>query len=146
MANDKFLVVKEKDNKSIMYFEYDKIDGYRFIPKKTPFKDCINVNTMIIVNPSLIEKFLEKKANRRFLKIVDFVSRLYEEDDDSDGYNLVLNEITKFRLELYIKYKNLSKEKLDLLDKKLFILENQLSLRMKTFNINNIKHRETRSR
>ena len=30
-----YLIVKDKDNKSVTYFEYDKIEGYNLKPKKS---------------------------------------------------------------------------------------------------------------
>ncbi len=131
-GNINYLIVKDKNSKSVTYFEYDKIKGYRLKPKNTPFKDCINVNKMIIVNPSLIETLITKKINKRFNKLIQLISYLYEENDPSgEGYRLALNEISKFRMELINKYKSyLSEEKLKLLDNKLSILEQEINLKL----------------
>ena len=62
-VNQKFLVVKNKDEKEIKYFEYDKVKGYNISPKNNvKFEDAINVNRMILINPSLIEKMVDKKV------------------------------------------------------------------------------------
>ncbi len=130
--NINYLIVKDKNSKSVTYFEYDKIKGYNLKPKNTPFKDCINVNKMIIVNPSLIDTLLTKKINNRFNKLIKLVSYLYEDENPSGAdYQLVLNEISKFRMELINKYcLYLSDEKLKLLDNKLLILESEINLKL----------------
>ncbi len=145
----KYLIVKDKDNKSVTYFEYDKIEGYNLKPKNTPFKDCIDVNKMIIVNPSLIDTLITKKINNRFKKLIKLISYLYEENDETgEGYRLALNEISKFRMELINKYKSyLSEEKLKLLDNKLSILEEEVNLKLEyLYEQSESKEKEGKSR
>ena len=129
----RFLVVKNKDSKDIKYFEYDKISGYNIKPNpKLKFQDAINVNRMILINPSLIEKMVDKKIKRRFDYLINLLSIVYENDDESgDGLQLALDEAEKFRNELCNKYKQyLKEEKFELLLKKIAILEDELYLRM----------------
>ena len=129
----RFLVVKNKDSKDIKYFEYDKISGYNIKPNpKLKFQDAINVNRMILINPSLIEKMVDKKIKRRFDYLINLLSIVYENDDDTgDGLQLALDESEKFRNELSNKYKQYVKEeKYELLLKKIAILEDELYLRM----------------
>ena len=144
-----YLIVKDKDNKSVTYFEYDKIEGYNLKPKNTPIKDCIHVNKMIIVNPSLIDTLVTKKINNRFKKLIKLISYLYEENDETgEGYRLALNEISKFRMELINKYKSyLSEEKLKLLDNKLSILEEEVNLKLEyLYEQSESKEKEGKSR
>ena len=129
----RFLVVKNKDSKDIKYFEYDKISGYNIKPNpKLKFQDAINVNRMILINPSLIEKMVDKKIKRRFDYLINLLSIVYENDDDTgEGLQLALDESEKFRNELCNKYKQYVKEeKYELLLKKIAILEDELYLRM----------------
>lgn len=129
----RFLVVKNKDSKDIKYFEYDKISGYNIKPNpKLKFQDAINVNRMILINPSLIEKMVDKKIKRRFDYLINLLSIVYENDDGTgDGLQLALDETEKFRNELCNKYKQyLKEEKFELLLKKIAILEDELYLRM----------------
>jgi len=129
----RFLVVKNKDSKDIKYFEYDKISGYNIKPNpKLKFQDAINVNRMILINPSLIEKMVDKKIKRRFDYLINLLAIVYENDDDSgSGLQLALDEAEKFRNELCNKYKQyIKKEKYELLLKKIAILEDELYLRM----------------
>lgn len=150
----KFLVVKNKDSKEIKYFEYDKISGYNIKPNpKLKFQDAINVNRMILINPSLIEKMVDKKIKRRFDYLINLLSVVYENDDDTgEGLKLALNEAKKFRTELSNKYRQyINEEKYQLLLKKIAILEDELYLRMqfileKTFSYEeeNVKEGKTR--
>jgi len=130
---EKFLVVKTKDSKEIKYFEYDKISGYNIKPNpKLKFQDAINVQRMILINPSLIEKMVDKKVKRKFDYLINLLSIVYENDDDTgEGLKLALNEAEKFRMELCNKYKQyINEEKYELLLKKIAILEDELYLRM----------------
>ena len=134
MGNEqRFLVVKTKESREIKYFEYDKISGYNIKPNpKLKFQDAINVNKMILINPSLIEKMVEKKIKRKFDYLINLLSIVYENDDDTgDGLQLALNEAEKFRTELCNKYKQyINEEKYELMLKKISILEDELYLRM----------------
>lgn len=130
----KFLIVKNKDEKEIKYFEYDKVKGYNIAPKnKVKFEDAINVNRMILINPSLINKMVDKKVKRRFAYLVNMISFVCENDDESgDGLYLALDQAEKFRMELLNKYKKyIEEEKFVLLLKKIAILEDELKLRIK---------------
>lgn len=134
--NQRFLVIKNKDSKTIKYFEYDKLNGYNIHPKQNVrFQNAINVNKMIIINPTLIEKLVDKKIKHKFNNLINLLSFVYENDEATgDGLELALNEAEKFRMELINKYKKyLSEEKQSLMEKKLDILEDEIKLRMQYF-------------
>ena len=140
----KFLVVKTKDSKEIKYFEYDKISGYNIKPNpRLKFQDAINVNKMILINPSLIEKMVDRKIKRKFDYLINLLSIVYENDDDTgEGLKLALNEAEKFRMELCNKYKKyVNEEKYDLLLKKIAILEDELYLRLQ-YMINKVNEQD----
>ena len=118
----RFLVVKNKNDGTVKCFEYGKIKGYSITPKKNvKFQDAINVDKMILINPTLIEKMIDKKVKKRFEYLINLITVVCESEDESgDGLYLALNEAEKFRREIINKYKNyLSEEKLMLLEKKL---------------------------
>ena len=131
MSDVRYLVVKEKDKKTVTYFEYDKLDGYRMTPKNKNIKlrDAINVNKMVIINPSFIEKLINKKINSKIKTLINMISSIYESDDDDPAGSLMqaLNEVEKFKREMINKYLNyMSKEQVDLLEKKINILETEV--------------------
>ena len=148
--NQRFLVVKNKDSKQITYMEYDKIDGYRVNPKNhVKFQDAINVKSMVLINPTLIEKMVDIKARKRFNNLINLLAVIYEDDDSSDdGLRLAKDEAEKFRQEIINKYrKYLSEEKVELLENKLAILEDELNLRMQyMINAKEEKEKEGKSR
>ena len=131
--NQRFLVVKTKDSKEITYMEYDKINGCLITPKNNlKFQDAINVKSMILINPSLIEKMVDIKARKRFNNLINLLAIIYEDDDNTgEGLRLAKNEAEKFRMEIINKYRRyISLEKLELLENKLAILEDELNLRL----------------
>lgn len=132
--SSRFLIVKEKDSKEIKYFDYDKLDGYNLKAKKDlHFMDAIDVSRIIIINPSFIEKIATKKINAKFDRLINMIQVICDNDDDDtgEGYRIALDEANKLKMELWNKYKKyLAKEKLDLMIKKIEILEDELNLRL----------------
>lgn len=133
--NYKYFVVKDRKDLSITYFEYDKVQGYDLNPRNVKIKDAIDVNKMIVINPSMIEKLAFRKVKNKFDKLYKLVMYLFSCDIDDDtvptGYREALNEISKLRLELYVKYKNkLNMEDEIMFNKKLDILEQELNMRL----------------
>jgi hypothetical protein len=130
----KFLVVKNKDEKEIKYFDYESLDGYNLTVKKNVhFADAIDVNRVIIINPTFIDKIATRKINTKFNKLINMmqiVCEVGDEDESGEGYRIALNEATKLKQELWNKYrKYISEEKLALMMKKIEILEDELKLR-----------------
>ena len=133
--NQRFLIVKEKNSKEIKYFDYDKLDGYNLRAKENVhFEDAIDVSRMIIINPTFIEKIATKKLNTKFDKLINmmsFVCEMDEEDESGEGYRIALDEANKLKMELINKYKKyLDEQKLELMLKKIEILEDELKLRL----------------
>ena len=131
-SDTKFLIVKDKKTKQIKYFDYDKIDGYKLTKKKnSSFFDDINISSVILINPSFSEKIARKKMNAKFERLLTMMNIVCEEDDSGEGLDIVLDEANKLKMELWNKYKKyLAKEKLDLMIKKIEILEDELNLRL----------------
>ena len=127
----KYGVKKDVKTDVITYMEYDKIDGFRVKPKKTvSFEDMINVNEMIVINPSLIEKLISKKCSKSLKKILKMMTALCDDDDDDSGYMLILNEIERLKNLVVNKYKNYMEEKeYDVLLKKLKIIQQEVEYR-----------------
>lgn len=134
MSDNKFFVVRDHNDYSITYFEYDKVKGYDLAPKNVKIRDAIDVNKMIIINPSLVQKLAFRKVNARFQNLVKLLMFVLSSDnDDATGetYHHALNEITKLRLEVFMKYKNkLKDDDFDMFNKKLDLLEQELKLRI----------------
>lgn len=129
----RFVVSKDEKTEVVKYSEYEKLKGYDVKPKKDlKIEDMINVNEMVVINPSLIEKLVDKKCKRSLEKILKMLSVICDEDnDDSDtDLSFVLSEIEKFKQLIEHKYKEYMKDKeYKLLLKKLGILESEAKLR-----------------
>lgn len=109
----RFVVKKDAKTDVITYMEYEKLKGFSVKPKNNiTFEDMINVDEMILINPSLIEKLISKKCSRTFDKIVKMFSIVSDDADDSDsGYMLILDEIERFKNLLINKYQKYMEEK-----------------------------------
>lgn len=129
----KFVVKKEATSDVITYMEYEKLKGFNVKPKDSlHFEDMINVNEMVIINPTLIKKLVEKKVNRNMKKIIMFSSMMddTEEDDADSFFGLILDEIAKFKSLLVNKYINyMEEEEYKLVLKKLEIIKKEVDLR-----------------
>ena len=130
----RFVVKKDAKTDVITYMEYEKLKGFSVKPKnQDSFEDMINVNEMILINPSLIEKLISKKCNKTFNKIIKMLSVVSSDDDDDDsGYMLILDEIERFKNILINKYKHYIEEKeYEMVMKKLELLKQEVESRKK---------------
>ena len=130
----KFLVVKNKDEKDVKFFEREKLDGYNLtIKKNVHFADAIDVNRVMIINPTFIDKIATRKINTKFNKLINMmqiVCEVGDEDESGEGYRIALDEAEKLKQELWNKYRKfITEEKLALMMKKIEILEDELKLR-----------------
>ncbi len=146
MNEEKRFVVK-KDAKSdvITYMEYEKLKGFNVKPKDgLNFEDMINVNEMIIINPTLIEKLIDKKCKRTLEKILTIMTIIDDDSDDDTPFDLVLDELERFKSLVRGKYKEYMKqEKYKLVMKKIEIIEKELNLR-KSVRVQEILEEESR--
>lgn len=143
----RFVVTKDENTQTITYKEYDSLKGYDFKPKnKLSKEDIINVDEMVIINPSLIEKLISKKCKKTLERILKLISFIYDDDETGEeSVELALNEIAKFKELLDTKYKEYMKEKeYKLMIKKLEILENEVKLRK--LYLNSKENREKKSK
>ena len=104
----RFVVTKDEITQTITYKEYDNFKGYDVKPKnKLSKEDIINVDEMVIINPSLIEKLISKKCKKTLERILKFISFIYDDDETGEeSVELALNEIAKFKELLDTKYKD----------------------------------------
>ena len=120
--NKKYFIVKDRNDLSITYFEFDKVHGYDLHPRNVKIKDAIDVDQIVIINPSMMQKLAFRKVDAKF-----------QNDDDGTGgtYQESLNEISKLRMEILVHYKNKLKEAdFEEFNRKLDMLEQELRLRL----------------
>lgn len=136
--NRKFVVTKDAKTESITYMEYTNLKGFNVKPKKSlKIEDMINVNEMVIINPSLIEKLIDKKSERMLNKFFAMLSVIEDDSDDSDtGYMLILDEVERFKSLVTSKYQDyMKKEKYKILIQKIKIIEEEIKRRKESYNL-----------
>lgn len=130
----KFIVKKDNQTDVITYMEYENIKGLNIKPKHNKnFEDMINVDEMIIINPSLIQKLIEKKCKKSMERILKMISIIFEDDSDDDTpFMLALTEIERFKNLLISKYKDYMEEKeYEIQLKKLELIKQEIEERRK---------------
>lgn len=133
MLDKRYHIIKDSEDKSITYFEYDTTEGYDLSPKKgIKIEDAINVNKVVIINPTLASKVAKKKVDLKFRKLVELLNTIFESDDETgDALHKGLNELEKLRTEIKNKYKkHLEDDEFDTMEKKLGILEHEIKVRL----------------
>ena len=127
----KYVIKKDAKTDVVTYMEYEKLKGLSVKPKNNvSFEDMINVEEMVIINPSLIEKLISKKCTKTFDRIIKMISIVQDDDDDDSGYTLILDEIARFKNLLMSKYKDYMNEKeYELTLKKLELLKEEVEHR-----------------
>ena len=145
----RFDISKNEDTQTITYKEYQNLNGYDFKPKnKLSKEDIINVDEMVIINPSLIKKLISKKCKKTLERNLKMISFIYDEDDTGEeSVELALNEMSKFRNLLETKYKEYMEEKeYKLMIKKIEILENEVKLRKLYLNSKDMEEKKSKGR
>ena len=143
----KFIIKKDETDNSVTYMEYEKREGLKMKPKhKVSFEDMINVNEIVIINHSLIEKLISKKCNKNLKRIIDMTMLVPDEDDDGDGYNAILDEISRLQGLLVNKYEKYMNEKeYETMLKKLEMIKDEvLSRKINALNLEYEKRKSSR--
>ena len=139
MKNDlKYLIIKDQKKGETIYLEGKKIEGYPLIKDRNKMINGINVNKMVIVNNSLIEKVINKKMDRKFKSLLELISSVCESDEDPvSGMMYALSELEKFRRMMfneYIIYMN--NVQLEKMDQKIKLIEQEVKNRLVEYNRN----------
>ena len=103
-----YYISKDNKTREVIYLEYDK-NGYKITPKNKK-KDAIEVNKIIFVSPTLTEKLIKKKIDRKIEKLLLELNKINinNEDDDSSNTTMIRNmlkECEKLRINIINNYK-----------------------------------------
>ena len=131
---NKYVIVKDRKTEEIIYVSYLGRKGFGVKPRNHVLSDeMIKVNEMVIINPTLIRKLVDKKCKRTLEKIIRLLSFMYDDHDDSGGTcGLILDEIARFKNLLENKYQEyMEEEDFKLTLKKLEIIKNEVELRQR---------------
>ena len=94
MVSNKYYCITRKGSAGdIVYFDYGKLSsGYDITPRNRFSYDGIQVNKLIIIKTTFIEKLLRKKIKKKLESYLQHVIDLLDDDDDAnDG---VLSEVS----------------------------------------------------
>lgn len=131
MDNRSYCLSKNDNSSEVVYFEYDKVDGYRVNPK-TKKDDSIEVSKIVFVNDSMSEKIIRKKIDKKIAYLLAQL-KMIEEDSNPDegGIKRNLMDAEKLKLQIinnYVKYLGHTYQGLTL--KKIQIIINQLRYKL----------------
>ncbi|MCI8446651.1 MAG: hypothetical protein HFH31_04050 [Bacilli bacterium] len=124
-----YSIIKEPKNSKIE-IDYNKLNGFRLMPKNQVEYDGIMVNKLVLINQSFIERVLKKKIKRKldlYLNLI--IETLGQESDDESGESIrqALNDLSRYRDVIEYKYQKYLDEKyIALLLQKIAILEYEL--------------------
>lgn len=129
-----YSIIKGKYDNQCMVIDYQKLNGYRLVPKNNIEYDGIMVNQLVIINQSFIEKVLKKKIKRKLDLYLKLIIDTLSEDDSSDvGASLrnALNDLSRYREIVEFKYQKYLDEKyVSLLLQKIALLEHELKQKL----------------
>ena len=133
MDKRSYSISREEKTSESVYFEYDKVDGYRVNPKIQK-KDSIEVSKIVFVNDSMSEKIIRKKVDKKIAYLL-MQLKLIEEDvnPDEGAIKRSLMDAEKLKLLIinnYVKYLGHTYQSLTL--KKIQIIINQLRFKLYT--------------
>lgn len=127
-----YFLVKEKVNNSAnINF---KLIGYEFKPKQE-INYPIKIESVILVKPSLIEKVLKLKTKKKLNFYLQYIIMLLDESDDDSEFERVLDSVERYKSILKSRYRKYLDDKyIDLLLRKITLLEKQAKEKMEVLN------------
>lgn len=121
-----YTIAKSNYNKELIVINYDKLDGFKVIPKDNVSYPGVKVNSLVIVKPSFIEKVLKKKVQIKLDYYLKYLISLVDDDNSSDT-RIALNDLTRYKEIVEYKYrKYLDDRYINVLLKKIAVLEREL--------------------
>lgn len=131
-----YLLIDDKSDKKMVNLNMD--GAYKFSPKK---KDVYDVNKVMLVEPSFINKVAKKNLQKKLSTLLKQVQIVLNDETDDEGSSYVLGEIERMQgliITMYGKY--LEPEYISLIMMKLDALKNEVALKemekVETINFN----------
>lgn len=142
----RYVIAKSNNNGEVTFIDYSKIDGFKITPKNRIEYPGIEVNSMLIIKPSFIEKVLKKKIQRKLNIYLNYIIEESESDDD-DSYREALNNISRYRDIVEYKYRKYLDDKyINLLLKKIALLERKIKSKVIYKELNKEEYIEVRGK
>lgn len=142
MKTKSYIVVKTEYNGEVVLKNYKEIDGYKVSPKNSfPYKG-IAVESMFLIKPSFIEKIIKKKIKRKLEFYLKYIINL-SDNDDGESARIALDELTRYKEAVEYKYRKFLDDKyLNLLNKKISLLEREIKMKVSIKTSKNIRYEE----
>ena len=124
---------KKNKNKLLDKTELIELDGFMMGTKNKTYKiDGNEVRDIKVIDTKLAATLVNKQVSKKYEKLINYLTEILVDDDDSgDTYREALNQIEKFRQEIKNKYRKFLKEKeLEMMSKKLVILQKEANKRL----------------
>lgn len=131
--NDKgYYLQKDKKTNETIYIEYKNIDGYKITPK-TKKEDAIEVNKIVFVSPTMSEKLVRKKIEKKITYLLNKLKEIDDAGDDagSDAIRQSLMDAERLKIMIinnYVRYLGHTYQSLTL--RKIQIIINQLRVKL----------------
>lgn len=128
MSKKHYTIQKEQKISQKVIFPNKKMDGFKITPHNQITYPGITVNSMLIVKPTLIEKLLKKKNQKKLDYYLQYIISLIENNNDDDStFRTALNDLTHYREIVEYKYRKYLDDKyINLLLKKIDLLEHEM--------------------
>lgn len=131
---DKRYLVYKKVNSIFCMIDYDKLDGYLFLPQNEKEYYGITVSKINLINKELIKDVLKRKIKKKLNIYLNLIMSMYDEDDEWNDPALLshaLNEVQRFISMIKNKYRKYLEEKyVSILLAKLALIEKELKERI----------------
>ena len=128
MSKKKY-VVKKESNSVVSKKKVKSIKGFSVKPRnKVKPEEMIDVDEMILVDNDLIKILIDKKVKRNFDKILNMYMSLCDDEDAGEGdWDIVLDELDRFKKHLQAKYREyLKKEEEKKILKKIDLIKKEI--------------------
>ena len=131
MTISHYCIEKENSNNKAILLN-NSFEGLDITPKNHINYEGIVVSKLIVCDKYLIDCILKKKIKRKLELYLQFIIDYIDDDSDSgESLNEILDDIKRYREILNYRYKKYLGEKyIDLLQKKLDLLTNELNVRL----------------
>lgn len=135
MKSEQYILIKSQKSKDIVYIDYKDIAGFKVKPKNGKKYGGVNVNEMLIIKPNFIDIILKRKTGKKLENYINYLIEVLD-DEDADGAKLAqtLSDIDRYRTTVKNNYREYLNEKyLEILLKKLNLIEEKLNEKMQVF-------------
>lgn len=128
---------KEKNKKNAKISQKN-FKGFKLKPHNTINYDGVQVNQLMIIKPSFVEKVLKKKTKRKLELYLEFIIDILENEDGTDGskITIALNDLERYKSIVKNNYRiYLENSYYKSLMKKISIIEKELKVRKMYFDL-----------